>query len=642
MNTTTFGTMAEPHIIHKILNQYWGFDNFRTLQEEIILSVLQGKDTLALLPTGGGKSICFQVPALAMEGICIVISPLISLMQDQVENLLKKRIKAVSITSANSKREIDVLLDNCIYGGVKFLYLSPERLKSDLFVERLKLMNVSLLAIDEAHCISQWGYDFRPNYLLISEVREILPGTPIIALTATATPEVVEDIQTKLEFSKKNVFQKSFVRENLAYVVQYEESKLNRLLKVIDKVGGSGIVYVRSRNKTGLIARELKSRGISCESYHAGLRQDTRKKRQLDWIEGNVQAIAATNAFGMGIDKPNVRWVVHLDLPDSPEAYFQEAGRAGRDGKKAYAVTLYDEADIEELTSRIEASFPKISEIKRVYKALGNYLQIPIQGGKEQDFPFDLVLFAKRYNLSTREAYTALSILENEGYISLSESIHQPSRVKILLDKKGVYHLSVQHGANGQLLDVLLRSYSGMFDAHVPVNENILANRLNWKGDKVEETLQKMHKSNSISFLPRNDTPKIYFPEERMADSNLAIDTKRYNFRKKRAIEKANSMIAYLKSSRCRSAELVAYFGENESVTCGVCDVCLANKRMEENLTLIEVVDLIRVELKSNTISVQQLRKRLSRVNESQFYMAIDWLEDAQEIVIEQENILLP
>ena len=634
--------MAEPHIIHKVLKQYWGYDEFRPLQEDIILSVLNGSDTLALLPTGGGKSICFQVPAMALDGICIVVSPLISLMQDQVENLLKRGIKAASISAANSRREIDVLLDNCIYGGVKFLYLSPERLKSELFLERFKQMKVCLLAIDEAHCISQWGYDFRPEYLLVADVREFLPDIPVLALTATATPEVVEDIQKQLQFKRKNVFQKSFERSNLAYVVQYEESKMARLLNVINKIGGSGIVYLRSRNKTTLIAKELRARGISCESYHAGLKQETRKKRQQDWIDGSIQAVAATNAFGMGIDKPDVRWVVHLDLPDSLEAYFQEAGRAGRDGKKSYAVTLYDEADTLDLLSRVEAAFPDIKEIKRIYRALGNFLQIPVGGGKEESFPFEISDFAKRYNLPLRNAYVGLGILEKEGYITLSDAFHHPAKVQIYLDKKGIYDLSVQNSEPAKVLDILLRSYSGFFDTLVVINEGTLATRLGWKKEDVILALQKLKKMEAIEYIPTSDSPMVYFSQERLHEDNFSIDKKLYAFRKKRAIENAKSVITYVSSTTCRSALLVAHFGQKGAKDCGVCDVCLEKKKMINEPGFLEIVELIRNQLKAGVFSVTQLKSKLKKVSTDQLFACLDWMEDSSEISIENDRILLP
>ena len=407
-----------------ILKQYWGFDSFRPLQEDIIQSVLDGKDTLALLPTGGGKSICFQVPALVKEGICIVISPLIALMKDQVYNLQKRGIAAVAIFSGMHYKDIDRILDNCIYGNTKLLYLSPERLTSDLVRERIKKMKVSLIAVDEAHCISQWGYDFRPPYLQIAEIREYLPKVPIMALTATATPEVVKDIQEKLEFKRGEVFQQSFLRENLAYVVLEEEGKMEKLFKVLTGVRGSGLVYVRNRRKTKEIAMFLKKYRITADYYHAGLTNEERSQKQEAWINDKIRIIVATNAFGMGIDKPDVRVVVHMDLPDSLEAYFQEAGRAGRDGQKSYAVLLYNQGDKLDLERRFELSFPPLKEVRLTYQALGSYLQLAVGSGEGESYDFDLVEFSRVYGFSTVKTFNCLKVLERAGWIALSESIY--------------------------------------------------------------------------------------------------------------------------------------------------------------------------------------------------------------------------
>lgn len=421
--------------IHNILAKYWGYHSFRPLQEEIITSVLQGNDTLALLPTGGGKSVCFQVPALVQEGVCIVISPLIALMKDQVDNLQKKGISAIAITSAMHKREIDIAFDNCVYGNIKFLYLSPERLITPIAQARIQKMKVSLIAVDEAHCISQWGYDFRPSYLEIAKLRELQPKVPVLALTATATPEVVKDIQEKLRFKKANVLQKSFERKNLAYVVIGEEDKLSRLLKVVNNVGGTGVVYVRNRKKTQEVAAFLQKNKIPADFYHAGLTPGERSQKQDSWIKNKTRVIVATNAFGMGIDKPDVRFVVHLDLPDSLEAYFQEAGRAGRDEGKAYAVMLYNEADINDLKSNVEMSFPSVEEIRQTYQALANYYQLAVGSGEGAAFDFDISELCRNYKLEPVTVFNSIRFLEKEGYISATEAVYQPSRINFTLNK---------------------------------------------------------------------------------------------------------------------------------------------------------------------------------------------------------------
>lgn len=632
--------MSKSELIHKVLKQYWGYDTFRPLQEEIILSILEKNDTLALLPTGGGKSICFQVPTMALDGLCLVVSPLISLMQDQVMNLQKKGIKAVALSSANTRRENDILLDNCIYGGVKFLYLSPERLKSEMFLERFKKMNISILAIDESHCISQWGYDFRPEYLKIAELRKYIPEVPVIALTATATPPVVQDIQEKLEFSEHNVLQKSFERDNLAYFVEYEEAKIPKLLRIIQKVGGSGIVYLRSRNRTGQMAKELRANGISAESYHAGLKQTTRKQRQDNWVRGEIQVICATNAFGMGIDKPDVRWVVHLDLPDSLEAYFQEAGRAGRDEKKAFAITLYDKADIAELMARTEAGFPKLKEVETIYKALGNYLQLPEGSGKDQSFGFDLFEFARRYDRPLQLVYNALKVLEHHGYIALSEAIHQPSKVMLNLKKDNVYHLTASDTNEGKLVEVLLRSHSGLFDGLVSINERNLSKRLGWEPGLTTKTLHSLHQKNSIEYIEQSDSPKVCFTEERLPLENLLFDTKLYNFRKERAFESARAVVSYLEKHTCRSNQLVEYFGERNARPCGICDICLAQKDSSPSIEMVS--ELILDRLKTGPIELSKIENHIKGVRSEDIHASLEWLSDNGSLVIDCELISLP
>jgi ATP-dependent DNA helicase RecQ len=564
-----------------ILKHYWGYESFRSMQEEIIGSVLDGKDTLALLPTGGGKSICFQVPALLQEGICIVISPLIALMKDQVENLQKRNIPAAAIYSGMHYKDIDRVLDNCIYGNIKLLYLSPERLSSELARERIARMKVSLIAVDEAHCISQWGYDFRPAYLLIGELRELLPTAPIMALTATATPEVVTDIQEKLEFKKENVLQKSFARDNLAYVVLREEGKLEKLLDILKKVSGAGVVYVRNRRRTKEIALFLQRRGLSADYYHAGLNQEQRSARQDAWISDKTRIIVSTNAFGMGIDKPDVRIVVHMDLPDSLEAYFQEAGRAGRDGKKSYAVLLYDDADRRTLEYNYAMSFPGLEDIRRVYQALGSYFQLAIGGSIGHSLDFEITSFVENFKLKAVMAYHCLRILEQEGWISLTDAVFVPTTLKVLVDKDQLYDYQLRNRRFDPILKAVLRTYQGAFLHPVSIREERLSRAMKISSTDLRKAFQRMHKDGIIEYHPQRDKPQLVFLRERVDMMNLDIDMEAYRFRKERYRKRIDRAIAYAESIQCRSQQLLTYFGETDAPACGICDVCLGRHKTE-------------------------------------------------------------
>lgn len=560
------------------LKKYWGYESFRPLQEDIIQSVLDGKDTLALMPTGGGKSICFQVPALAQEGICIVISPLIALMKDQVDQLVKRNIPAVAIYSGMHYRDIDRIFDNCAYGNTKFLYLSPERLTTDLAIERIKKMNVNLLAVDEAHCISQWGYDFRPPYLRIAEIREWLPDVPILALTATATPAVVTDIQDKLEFKKKNILQKSFERQNVAYVVLKEENKHKKLLDIVRNVRGTGIVYAANRRATKQVAAFLQKNNISADFYHAGLSSEVRSIKQDKWIKGQIRVMACTNAFGMGIDKPDVRSVVHMDLPNNLEAYFQEAGRGGRDGKKSFAVLLYHAADKARLEYDFQRSFPEVKEIRRVYRALGSYFQLAVGAGKGRSFNFDLLAFSKRFKFQAARVFSALKILEQAGILMMSEAIFIPSSLRFLVNKEKLYDYQLRNPRLDIIIKTILRSSHGAFNHYVNIREHQLAQFLKRPFDFVSNGLLKLQQDNIIDYRPQKDSPQIIFLEERLDADNLAVDQQLYNFRKNRQLERIKKAIAYAETEVCRSRQLLAYFGEVHSPDCGICDVCLNKK----------------------------------------------------------------
>ncbi len=580
-------------IYHDILKQYWGYEDFRELQLEIIESVAAGKDTLGLMPTGGGKSLTFQVPALAMEGICLVVTPLIALMRDQVERLKSMDIRAACLHSGMTRQEIQIVLDNCLYGDFKFLYVSPERLGSDLFLQRALGLPVNLLVVDEAHCISQWGYDFRPSYLNIARVREYFPSIPVLALTATATPEVVEDIQDKLHFAAPNVFKVSFERKNLAYVVRETQDKDKALLQVLKGVDGTSIVYVRNRAKTKQIANFLKGEGVEAAHFHAGLNDQTKQERQAAWKNGTCRVIVATNAFGMGIDKPDVRTVIHMDLPDSLEAYFQEAGRAGRDGQKSYAVLLYHKSDSTLLKKRLSDNFPNKKYIRKVYEALGNYYQLAVGSGQGMNFPFDLQDFCGKFHLNMLQAYNGLKILELAGYLELTDEQDSTSRLYFLSSREDLYHLPRSGNKTDRVLQVLLRSYTGLFSDFVRIQEEVLASRLQMTGEEVYESLLYLSRQGVIHYIPRKKTPFICYTQSREESERLHIGPEVYEERKKRYVERIQAMQAYAAEDQpCRSKRLLQYFGQKRVSNCRQCDVCL--RKQQEGLRQYEFEDISR------------------------------------------------
>jgi len=628
--------------IHQILLKYWGYNKFRPLQEDIISAALEGKDTLALLPTGGGKSICFQVPTMAMDGLCVVVSPLIALMKDQVENLVKQNIKAVAIYSGMTKREIDITLDNCVYGNIKFLYISPERLTTEIFKARFPKMNVCLIAIDESHCISQWGYDFRPAYLNIADLRNEKPNVPFLALTATATPEVVDDIQNQLKFKEHHILQKSFERKNLAYAVLNEEDKQNRLLKILNSVKGTSVVYVRSRKRTKEIASFLLKNGISADYYHAGLSNDERNQKQNNWINDNTRVIVSTNAFGMGIDKPNVRSVVHLDLPDSLEAYFQEAGRAGRDEEKAYAVLLFENADRLDLEQRIISSFPKLETIKQVYQALANYYQIPIGSALNESYSFNIVDFSTQYNMQVYTVFNCLKFLEKENYIHLSESNFNPSRIKFEVTKDELYKFQVKNPKFDLFIKTILRSYAGLFENFAKIDEFELAKRLKSNTEKITQLLNYLNKLEIISYLPQTNEPKLTYLTERLAIENVKISAEHYHDRKEVAIKKMESVIYYVTSKhKCRSEILLNYFGEKDVYRCGVCDVCLERNKLElSDIEFSTVSNQIKKLLKSDQLALTELVNRIEGVRDDKIVKVIQWLIENEKLISNSENLL--
>lgn len=566
----------------EILKKYWNHDAFRPMQRDIIQSALDGRDTLALLPTGGGKSICFQVPALCTEGVCLVISPLIALMKDQVENLKKRGINAAAIFSGMNYRDIDRLFDNAVYGGLKFLYISPERLTTDLAKARIQRMNINLLAIDEAHCISQWGYDFRPPYLEIATIREFMPDVPVMALTATATPDVVTDICKKLEFKKDHqVFQQDFERKNLSYIVRNVEDKEAKLLDIIKKTNGTSIVYVRSRKATKILAELLQKHGLKADYYHAGLDPVERNRRQDAWISDKTKVIVATNAFGMGIDKPDVRSVVHFDLPDSLEAYFQEAGRAGRDGKRSYTVLLFNKSDTDNLTRNFDNSYPEMKEIRRVYEALGSYLQLAVGGGEGQSFDFDIAEFSQRFKLEILRTYSCLKVLEQDGWVSFTEGVFQPSNLKFMVNREQLYDFQLRKRDLERVLKGLLRALSGALNDYVNFNELQVAQFLKMSVMDLEQILNLLHRENIIDYRPQKDKPQIVFLRERADNQRLSIDWNLYMFRKKRAEYRLKKSIEYVELDICRSKQLLQYFGQADARKCGMCDVCLEKDKQD-------------------------------------------------------------
>ncbi|WP_343521896.1 ATP-dependent DNA helicase RecQ [Pedobacter sp.] len=575
----------------EILQKYWGYQAFRPLQEDIIASVLEGKDSLALLPTGGGKSICFQVPAMVKEGICIVVSPLIALMKDQVENLKSKGIEAIAIYAGMGKREIDILLDNCIYGKIKFLYLSPERLLADLVRVRISYMNVNLIAVDEAHCISQWGYDFRPPYLQIAKLREILPNVPILALTATATDFVRKDIIEKLEMKSPEVFVKSFARDNLSYVVFGNEDKYKKLIDICQNVKGTGLVYVRNRRETAEVANFINRNGIRADFYHAGLERGVRFLKQEEWKNNKTRIMVATNAFGMGIDKADVRFVVHLDLPESLEAYYQEAGRAGRDEKRSYAVLLAHQSDILGLESRYLDSFPLPDEIRKTYHYLGNYFQLAFGAGEGLTFDFDIADFCKRFNISVLKTISALKFLEHDGYLTLSESVFLPSRIMFIAGHEDIYRFQIENKAYDGIIKTILRSHGGAFDGFVKINEADLAKKTGHSYKEIIALLNKLQSIELLTYIPQTDQPQLQYVRPRVDMDHFDLDVKYLNLRKEILHKQINAVVAYATSNVCRSVQLLNYFDEYHASKCGVCDVCLAEKRAENQNKMGEQIE---------------------------------------------------
>jgi len=629
----------EPY--RQILTKYWGFTSFKPLQEDIIRSVAEGRDTLGLMPTGGGKSVTFQVPALAQEGICLVITPLIALMKDQVNRLNDLEIKSIAIHSGMTSEEIDNALENSVFGDYKFLYISPERISTKVFQAKVTRLKLSMVVIDEAHCISQWGYDFRPSYLKIASLRDYIDQkVPFLALTASATPQVIDDIMKKLVFRGKNVLKTSFHRKNISYLVRKVEEKGTYLVKTLQKTKGSGIVYVRSRKRCKEVAELLVANGISADFYHAGLTDELRDRKQASWMMGETRVIVATNAFGMGIDKSEVRFVIHWDIPDSIESYFQESGRVGRDGKPAFAVLLYTPADKARLTDTIRKKFPPIDKIKDIYESLCNYLQVPLGSGKDNVFEFNMYDFVSKYRLPVIETYNSLQFLQREGYMEFTEEINNPSRVHFIVSRDDLYKFQVANETFDGFIKLLLRSYTGMFSEFVPVNEDALSRKSAATRDTIYQYLVKLSSLNIIRYIPGKKSALVILTEERLMRKALLISPDNYLNVKEKYEIRLNRMIEYADSDgHCRSVYLLEYFGE-ESDRCGICDVC--RERNELDLSKYEF-DIILEEIKSilseNNPDAGELVKLID-YPEDRVIKVIRWLLDHNKILQDRDHKL--
>ena len=591
------------------LKQYWGYDSFREMQYEIISSVLSGEDTLALMPTGGGKSITYQLPTMVSDGLCIVITPLIALMKDQVDRLRTRGIQAVAIHSGLSRRKIDVLLDNCVYGDIKFLYISPERLNSDIFQLRVRRMNVSLIAVDEAHCISQWGYDFRPAYLHIARLRELQPEVPVLALTASATEEVADDIMERLKFDRKRVMRSSFARPNLSYVVRKVDDKEEQLMRIIGSVNGSGIVYVRRRNTAEQIADFLQQQGVSASYYHGGLPAEERSIRQDEWVSGKVRIMVATNAFGMGIDKSDVRFVVHYTMCDNMESYYQEAGRAGRDGVRSYATLLVSPDDYKSLSRRIESTFPPLEVVKTIYNQLCSFLMIAIGDGKGRSYIFNIHDFCAQYHYFPTTVLGALDLLERNEYLTYVEVAENPARIIFRVSRDDLYKVEMSKKTEQVVLTVL-RMYNGVFTEFRAIDEMAIASAAKLQQIEVHEAFKELWIRQIIRYVPANSSPMIYMNEERLAISDLYIAPKTYSMRKEQMALRFNTMVEYAdNSSTCRSVVIQNYFGDTSAEPCGCCDICLAKRK---GVKVEQVEKQIRELLAERSYTLREIASSLS------------------------------
>ncbi len=626
--------------IQDILKQYWGYESFRPLQEDIITSVLEGKDTLALLPTGGGKSVCFQVPAMLMDGLCLVVTPLIALMKDQVGNLRKKGITAFAIYAGMSRKEVISILKVACGSNCKFLYVSPERLETKLFLEYLPALKISMVAVDEAHCISQWGYDFRPPYLRIAALRDTLQGVPVLALTASATPPVQADICEKLRFKNQNIFRQSFERPNLSYSVFNVDSKITKLVEILTKVPGSSIVYCRSRRKTRETAEQLRSYHISADYYHAGLPADERNRKQESWLKNDVRTIVCTNAFGMGIDKPDVRAVVHIDAPDSLENYYQESGRAGRDGRKAYAVLLYQTRDLTILDEQADQRFPPLPEIKKVYQGVANFLQIPTGSGEGNYFDFNLNDFLSKFKFPPQLVINTLKVLEHENLISFNQQVFLPSRIVFTCNKETLYAFEVAHPAAEPVVKALLRSYEGIFDQDVNISEKSLAYLLKMEVDEVIPILQQLHAYHIINYQQQKDTPQLFLIQDRVRTEDLVINVAHYSERKRIYRKRVETLINYVKSSSCRSQLTGNYFGDAAIKPCGVCDNCLHLKSKPITAQEFYAIEQRILSALEQPVHSKDVMQHLNGIKKESAWKVIGFLQSEKRIDVDEMGMI--
>ena len=625
----------------EILLKYWGYSSFRENQEEIIKMIINNKDTLALLPTGGGKSICYQIPSLIMDGICIVISPLISLMKDQVEDMKSKGIKAIAITSDLDFKEVDIALTNCIFGGYKFLYISPEKLQNELVQSKISEMNINLIAVDEAHCISEWGHNFRPSYRNISLIREIHPNSPVIALTATATKDVVSDIQENLDFKKPNLVQSSFYRENLSYIVIKEQDKKRKLINILNKIHGSAIVYVKSRKDCEKISKILVENNISASYYHAGLNIDQRNKRQENWKKSKSRVIVATNAFGMGIDKSDVRLVIHFHIPSTIESYFQETGRAGRDEKESFAVLLYNSTDEKYLRDFVELHFPSVKEIKECYQNLANHFQIAVNNGGEENFDFDLSDYSEKYKTNSLSTYNILRYLEKENYLKLQNIYNNSSKIHLKMEHSELYKFQISNKYFDPYIKLLLRSYSGLFEDFVNINETLLAGRSKTNENKIIEVLKKLQELEVLDYLPKKQVTQIIYLQNRVDEKYLNLSQDKQKENKDSEIERMNFILNYCnQNSACRTEILLSYFGEHQNFRCGKCDICRKRNKLEiSDLKFAKIKKQVLIILSEESKTLIEICDLIKDFREEKIIKVINFLIENSELISEGNKI---
>ncbi len=623
-----------------VLKQYWNHESFRPQQEEIIHAVLSGHDTLALLPTGGGKSICFQVPTLVAEGLCLVISPLIALMKDQVQNLRKKGITAFAIYSGMSRKDVISTFKLAATGNCRFLYVSPERLETDLFKEFLPALHVTLIAVDEAHCISQWGYDFRPPYLRIADIRNELPGVPILALTATATPAIREDICLKLKMTSPRIFVQSFLRPNLSFSAHKTSSVLNKMLEILRRLDGCTIIYCRNRRRTKEISDLLNMHGIAADYYHAGLTQEERNEKQERWMKNGIRVIVCTNAFGMGIDKPDVRLVMHAEVPDNLENYYQEAGRAGRDGKKSYAVLLYNDEMLEELEMAHKQQYPALDFIRKIYQGLANYLQVPL-GTEQVGYSFDLNDFLRKFSFQSKPTQAALLVLQQEGFISMNDPVFSPATLYFICDREHLHLFESENPSLDPLIKTLLRTYAGIYDQPVSIHEKMLASLLNQDLENVVRGIYELHKFGIVDYNPQKETPQIYFNLPRRKAADIRIDETAYAFRKDQFMKRIRGILDYVQTSACRSISIAGYFGEKEAQSCGICDNCVKKEKAKLSPAEFDsIYQRLKTGAQMQSLTALALFDQFADIHSDHLRKVMDFMQAENKLFVDPEGII--